>query len=171
MNIRMRAAGFAPVTAILGLALTGPAIAQVNNGCSNATVRGSYVFQITGQILAPGPAAGPVSGVALTTFDGVGNLTQIDHVVHNGVVPVEDWRPAMGTYTVNSDCTGTFTFTPAPTNPADGGPALKVHFVLTNGAAQILTVVSGSPNTPPFTASIVSTGSRLTFPPYGWMFQ
>jgi len=83
------------------------------------------------------------------------------------VVPVEDWRPATGTYTVNSDCTGTFTFTPAPTNPADAGPALKVHFVLTNGAAQIHTAVTGSPNTPPFTASIVSTGSRLTFTTYG----
>jgi len=171
MNIRTRTAGSASAAAILALALAFQANAQVNNGCSNATLRGAYAFHITGQILAPAPAAGPVSGVALTTFDGQGNLTQVDHVVHNGVVPVEDWRPATGTYTVNSDCTGTFTFTPAPTNPADAGPALKVHFVLTNGAAQILTAVSGSPNTPPFTASIVSTGVRLTFPAYGLIGQ
>jgi len=164
---RTRTAGFASAAAILAFALTNPAYAQVDHGCTNATLIGVYAFQITGQILVPAPAAGPVSGVALTTFDGNGNLTQIDHVVHNGVVPVEEWRPATGTYTVNSDCTGTFTFTPAPTNPADAGPALKVHFVLTNGAAQILTAVSGSPNTPPFTASIVSTGSRVTFTTFG----
>lgn len=166
-----KTAGFALVTAILALTTTNPANAQANNGCSNTSLRGSYAFQITGQILAPAAAAGPVSGVALTTFDGLGKLTQIDHVVHNGIVPLEDWRPATGTYTVNSDCTGTFTFTPAPTNPADNGPALKVHFVLTNGANQILTAVSGSPNTPPFVASIVSTGTRLLYPPYGQIFQ
>src|ERR1017187_3904403 len=140
------------------------AYAQVNYGCTTATLQGVFAFQITGQILAPAAVAGPVNGVALTTFDGVGNLTQVDHVVHNGVVPVEEWRPATGSYTVNSDCTGTFTFTPMPTNPADAGPALKVDFVLTNGAAQILTAVSGSPNTPPFTANLLSTGARLPFP-------
>jgi hypothetical protein len=159
---RTRTAGFVSAAAVVALTLTTPAYAQVNNGCANASLHGIYAFHITGQILAPAAVAGPVSGVALTTFDGVGNLTQIDNIVHNGVVPVEDWRPANGTYTVNSDCTGTFTFTPAPTNPADAGPALKVHFVLTNFGAQILTVVTGSPNSPPFTASIVSTGTRLT---------
>jgi hypothetical protein len=168
---RTRTAGFVSAAAMAAFALTSPAYAQTNNGCANATLHGVYAFHITGQILAPAAVAGPVSGVALTTFDGLGNLTQIDNIVHNGVVPVEDWRPANGAYTVNSDCTGTFTFTPAPTNPADAGPELKVHFVLTNNGAQILTVVTGSPNTPPFTASIVSTGNRLTIPPPGVILQ
>ncbi len=161
----------AVLAAAIALTITSPANAQANNGCSITSLQGTYAFQLTGQILAPAAVAGPVSGVALTTFDGLGKLTQIDHVVHNGVVPVEQWRPATGTYTVNSDCTGTFTFTPAPTNPADNGPALQVYFVLTNGANQILTTVSGSPNTPPFVASIVSTGTRLSFPPYGQILQ
>jgi len=168
---RTRTAGFASAAAILALALSSPAYAQVNNGCTNSTLRGSYAFQITSQILAPAAVAGPVSGVALTTFDGAGNLTQIDHVTHNGVVPIEEWRPATGAYTVNSDCTGTFTFTPAPTNPADAGPALKVDFVLTKDADQILCAVSGSPNTPPFTAAIVSAGTRLTFTLFGTINQ
>ena len=164
---RTRTSGFASAIAVLALALANSAYAQVNYGCTTATLQGVFAFQITGQILAPAAVAGPVNGVALTTFDGVGNLTQVDHVVHNGVVPVEEWRPATGSYTVNSDCTGTFTFTPAPTNPADAGPALKLNFVLTGGAAQILTTVSGSPNTPPFTSSIVSTGTRLTNTVFG----
>ena len=168
---RTRTAGFVSAAAVVALTLTASAYAQVNNGCTNASLHGIYAFHITGQILAPAAVAGPVSGVALTTFDGFGNLTQIDNIVHNGVVPVEDWRPANGTYTVNSDCTGTFTFTPAPTNPADGGPALKVHFVLMSFGAEILTVVTGSPNTPPFVASIVSTGTRLTLAAPGAIIQ
>jgi len=83
----------------------------------------------------------------MATFDGAGNLTQVDHVVHNGVTPVEDWRPATGTYQVNSDCTGTFSFFPMPTVTADNSPAIKVYFVICKGATQINAVVSGSPNT------------------------
>jgi hypothetical protein len=151
--------------AVSTLLLSGAGLAQsaanANLGCSLVTVAGTYAFHITGQILAPAAAAGPVSGVALTTFDGFGNLTQIDNVVHNGVAPVEDWRPATGTYTVNGNCTGTFTFYPMPTNPQDAGPALTVHFVVLRDGSQILTVVTSSPNTPPLTASIVSTGFRV----------
>jgi hypothetical protein len=135
--------------------------ANTDFGCSVATLAGTYAFHITGQILAPPPAAGPVSGVALTVFDGFGNLTQVDNVVHNGVAPVEDWRPAVGTYTVNANCTGTFAFYPQPTNPLDAGPALMVHFVLSPDGSEIRTVVTSSPNTPPFTSSITSTGIRL----------
>ncbi len=155
------------LTAILAGMLSRSAYAQAMNGCTNATLHGTYAFHITGQILAPAAVAGPVSGVALTTFDGFGGLTQIDNVVHNGIVPVEEWRPATGSYSVNSDCTGTFTFNPMPTNPADAGPSLRVHFAITNLGAQILTVVTGSPNSPPFMASIVSTGYRLAIPPPG----
>ena len=158
---RMKTDGAVIRLAIFGLAAIGGLHAQGIQGCSNATIAGQYAFTITGSILAPAPAAGPVAGVALTTFDGYGNLTQVDHVTHNGVVPVEAWRPATGTYSVNPDCTGTFTFTPQPTNPADGGPALTVFFVIAQSGAEIRTAVSGSPNTPPFAASINSIGVRL----------
>ena len=146
---------------LLVCALTGASFAQSNNACGNWSIEGTFIFTITGQILAPAAAAGPVSGVAMATFDGAGNLTQVDHVVHNGVTPVEDWRPATGTYHVNSDCTGTFSFFPMPTVPADNSPAIKVYFVICKGATQINAVVSGSPNTPPFVASILSTGTRI----------
>jgi hypothetical protein len=149
-----------PALLAAGLALAQSAGSE-NLGCSNATIIGTYAFQITGQILAPAAVAGPVAGVALTVFDGFGNLTQVDNVVHNGVVPVEDWRPAVGTYTVNTNCTGTFTFTPQPTNPADAGPALLLHFVVTQSGSEIRTTVTGSPNSPLFTAVITSIGVRL----------
>jgi hypothetical protein len=103
-----------------------------------------------------------VSGVAKTDFDGKGNLTQVDHVVHNGTVPVEDWRPAIGSYSINPDCTGWMTFTPQPADPADAGPELKLYIVVLKSGNEIRTVVSGSPTTPPFTSNITSFGVRLT---------
>jgi hypothetical protein len=158
---RMKTGGAVMRLAIFGLAAIGGLHAQGTQGCSNFTIFGQYAFTITGQILAPAAVAGPVAGVALTTFDGFGNLTQVDHVTHNGVLPVEPWRPATGTYSVNQDCTGTFTFTPMPTNPADSGPALTVFFVIAQGGTEIHTAVSGSPNSPAFVASLNSTGVRV----------
>jgi hypothetical protein len=150
----------APALVSAGLALAQSAGTEYL-GCSNSTLNGSYAFQITGQILAPTPVAGPVAGVALTLFDGNGNLSQVDNVVHNGVAPIEDWRPAIGTYTVNANCTGTFTFTPQPTNPADASPPLIVHFVVKRDGSEIRTGVTSSPASAAFMAAIVSIGVRM----------
>ncbi len=122
------------------IALGAAAILVAGTGhafaCSNGMLNGDYAFTITGQILA-GPTAGPVSGVAMTHFDGAGNVTQVDYVAHNGVLPAEEWRPATGTYTVNGDCTGTYQliFT-------DGSPAINAHFVLGKLGREIQSVVS-----------------------------
>jgi len=150
----------APMSSLLLVPFLAATAGHALGACSNQTLHGNYAFTITGQILAPAPVAGPVSGVTVTVFDGEGGLTQVDHVVHNGIKPVEDWRPATGSYSVNSDCTGWMTFTPEPTNLADGGPELKLFIAVTEDGSQIRTVVSGSPNTPPFTANITSVGVR-----------
>jgi hypothetical protein len=78
-------------------------------GCSNWTIKGSYAFTIHGQVLLP-DGAPPllIDGLAKTTFDGRGNLTQLDAVATDGnVAPV--FRLSSGTYSVNRDCTGSFT--------------------------------------------------------------
>jgi hypothetical protein len=153
-----------PIT-ILALATLGllaiPRSASAQEACSNATLNGDYAFTISGQVLAPPPAAGPVTGVALTHFDGQGNMTQIDHVVHNGTLPVEEWRPGSGPYQVNPDCTGWMTIKPEPTVPADGSPELKVVFVISNHGRSIHTVVSGSPTVPAFVANIASSATKV----------
>lgn len=115
---------------------------QANAACSNRTLHGSYAFTISGQILAPPQAAGLVSGVALTVFDGQGGGSQVDHASHNGVPFVEDWRPGSVTYSINPDCTGTMTITPEPTNMADFGPPLHLYIVVTRDGSQVDTVVS-----------------------------
>jgi len=117
------------------------ASARAQSGpCSEKTLSGEYGFTITGQVLA-GPAAGPVTGVAMTHFDGQGKLHQVDHVVHNGVLPAVEWRPGTGTYTVNDDCTGA-----AEIDFTDGSPSLHLRFVLAKRGSEIRTVVS-SPGT------------------------
>jgi len=73
--------------------------------CSNATLRGAFAFDVDGAFLgAPVPLL--LKGVAMTRFDGRGNLTQVDHIVFNGTPPPEDWTPATGWYRLNADCTG-----------------------------------------------------------------
>ncbi|MGA8937660.1 MAG: hypothetical protein WB439_00720 [Acidobacteriaceae bacterium] len=138
-----------------------PSLSYANAACSNGTLHGRYAFTLTGQILAPAPSVGAVSGVALTTFYGDGSLSQVDHVVHNGVLPVEEWRPAVGSYSINSDCTGWMTIEPRPTEASDGSPELKLYIVVSEDGREIRTVVSGSPNAPPFAAVITSIGTRL----------
>jgi hypothetical protein len=75
--------------------------------CTNNTIKGSYAFIIHGQIFTPSGSL-VVDGIAKTIFDGNGNLTQVDAVAVNGN-PLQVWRPGTGTYSVNSDCTGTMT--------------------------------------------------------------
>lgn len=138
--------------------------AQAQGACSNSTLRGRYAFTLSGQIWAPPPAAGTVTGVAMTVFDGNGGGEQVDHVIHGGAAPVEAWRPATITYAINPDCTGTMTITPHPTNPADAGPVLNLDIVVTRDGSQVDTVVSGSPVNPAFAANITSIGVRKNHP-------
>jgi hypothetical protein len=145
---------------LLLVPVAGLVSGQASAACSNHTLHGNYAFHISGQILAPAPVAGVVSGVALTWFDGSGYLNQVDHAVHNGVPPMEDWRPGEGTYSINTDCTGWMTITQHPTDPADGGPELKLYIVVTEDGNEVQTVVSDSPTAAAFAANITSTGVR-----------
>jgi hypothetical protein len=109
--------------------------------CDNRLIEGVYGFTIEGQKLAgPGPV-GPQVGIAITTFDGFGNLTQVDTVVIGGNL-VADFThpPATGTYSVNADCTGTFTIV-----FHDGRPPVTVSMVVVAGGNEIDTVVLPPP--------------------------
>jgi len=52
--------------------------------CSNRTLLGDYASQIEGTILGPNL---PLRGLAMAHFDGKGNITQVDHIVVNGIPP------------------------------------------------------------------------------------
>jgi len=147
------------VLLVLGAVSAVPAHAQTT--CNTSSLSGDYSIRISGAIVA-GPQAGPVNGVNLTHFDGNGGLTSVDHVILNGALPPVDWRAAVGTYTVNTDCTGQATFT----YPDGQSPGLTYYFVLTNYSqnsqfggwryAQMEIVVS----TPAFNITAVGTRTQ-----------
>ena len=128
MDCKFAARFVACAAVILGASVFG--FAQNNSpACNNKLIAGNYGFNIQGTKLGGAGYTGQQVGVAMTQFDGVSALTQIDTVTMAGKV-VADFThtPATGTYTVNSDCTGTFTI-----NFTDGRPPIAVNFVVVDG--------------------------------------
>jgi hypothetical protein len=112
---------------------------NARQGCSNRTLKGDYGFSIEGTILAGTPNAFALRGVAMTHFDGEGNLTQVDFTTRNGVPMSPDWRPGFGTYVINEDCTGS-----AQIIQSDGTPSVNMRLVVVDRGREVRTVVVGN---------------------------
>jgi hypothetical protein len=112
---------FAIAAAIaLGIA---PAARAENKGCSNATLKGTFVHTASGFETAPPAIAGPLVGVGTDTFDGNGNVATTATISLNGnIFPLK----TTGTYSVNPDCTGTYTL-----------PGTRLVFVIANSGNEI----------------------------------
>jgi hypothetical protein len=102
----MRFRNFTLLSAVALIALSS--LISFASECSNSTIQGAYAFTIHGQVFLPNGAALLIDGLAKTTFDGKGNVTQLDAVATNGNV-APGWRNSTGTYSLDPDCTGTFT--------------------------------------------------------------
>jgi hypothetical protein len=129
------------------LALSGVARAGGTNdfGCSEATLKGEYAFGVT-SYTPPGLPNGPPSVVAgIKVFDGKGNLTQRDY--RGDTVPAQ-FSPASGphqekgTYTVDSDCTGSMVINLNAPVPVGSTGVIKILFVISDGGRHIHEVVS-----------------------------
>lgn len=152
------------VAAIAGPMLyAGTALAHRADGCSDETLNGTYGLRVSGEVLEGSTVLQFKDGVDSATFDGKGNFTQEDFVLGNGVfmtgLPTDPDTGfndmESGTYTVNANCTGTFTIN-------EPGPVTIVtKFVLTNGGRTIHAVVD-TLTTPggTFPASIHADGER-----------
>jgi hypothetical protein len=121
------------------------------SACSNASLRGTYVFTLHGQIFLGDGSTLTINGVAKQTFDGNGNFRQVDAVATNGIM-TPGWRPGSGTYSVNADCTGTQTIV------VSGIPDVHLQFVIAQSGNRIHQVVTD--------AGIATTaeGERLQAP-------
>jgi hypothetical protein len=142
------------LAAIAFPALSGAAWAD---GCSNATLNGEYAFGITAytppslQNGLPPPQTEVVAGIKV--FDGQGTLTQRDYQGDNLTGP--DFAPPgqeTGTYTVDSDCTGSMEIN---LNVPGMGGVIDIKFVISNGGRHIHEVVSQF--TPPGASGPVPT--------------
>jgi len=98
-----------------------------STGCTDATLTGNYAFNFSGFGTRGSNPKGnelPVGAVGVFTFDGAGNHSSSFTLVQNAVVSTGN--TASGIYSVNSDCTGSITWT--------GGPAAGVTFnIAVNG--------------------------------------
>jgi hypothetical protein len=106
----------ATVTAlVLGI---GPKAEAENKGCSEASLKGAFAYTSTGFIVAaPIPAlVGPLAEVGTQYFDGKGGITFAFNSSQNGAIGP---GTARGIYTVEEDCTGTFT---------EATPMFTAHF-------------------------------------------
>jgi len=106
--------------------------------CTNATLEGDYGFNISGTRPSAPMAGAPIEtivGVAMTHFDGTGNLTQTDNI-HGSVngSPAPD-RPGTGTYTINANCTGTMTLS------NQGAPTLTLRIVVVDNGNEVRAAV------------------------------
>ena len=110
------------VAAMIGLGVTFPGgtLSKVQaheeelEACSTATLNATYALTFSGfTTRGPVPAAinafTPIAGGGLVTFDGNGNVSASETVSIGGLITSVN---VPGTYTVNSDCTGTFITTP-----------------------------------------------------------
>jgi hypothetical protein len=116
----------------VGLLSVGQGHADDNDGatkCSLKTLKGRYLFATTGTALPPafglqeGDPPLLISVAGYQIFDGKGKGQDFVTVLFNGIkqdLPV----PILTTYTLNSDCTGTYT---------EGGDVTFDIFVSPNG--------------------------------------
>ena len=114
------------------LAVVVTTTSSVYAQCSNATLTGSYGFKQDGFGTHQGGHgnAVPFAGVGAVTFDGAGNALFTTTQVFNSSGG-ELFEAIPGTYTVNSDCTGTVTI-------EDFG--LHFYIVTVGGGAEFLAI-------------------------------
>jgi hypothetical protein len=144
----------------LPLILMAAAAGQAQTVCSNATLKGDYGLQIVGTRPAPSVVSGiqatpgtieQVAGVVVQIFDGAGGFTQTDNV-KGSLSGITFDRPGTGTYSVNPDCSGTFTVN----NP--GAPPLVNRFVIVDNGQAFTTVVVS-----PQAVMVTATGKKMTY--------
>jgi hypothetical protein len=106
--------------------------------CNEATIRGDYGIQIQGTRPAPGGLTESVIGVVMRTYDGHGNIEQVDNVKGSitGIIPD---RMGFGTYEVHPDCTGIARFQPAP------GIVIEERLVIVDNGREIRTMTLSPP--------------------------
>ena len=110
--MRIRFSTIAKAFAVAAITTLAFGIASTANAedkrCSVASLQGTFAYTSTGFIVAAPypPIIGPYAEVGTQTFDGRGGVTFTFNASINGSVGP---ATATGSYTVNEDCTGTFT--------------------------------------------------------------
>lgn len=121
-----------------------------SSGCTVATLNGHYAFTDSGFAAPPrepvilSTPEVPVAATGVLTFNGAGNVSFNFNLAINGSIfpPSSD----TGTYTVNSDCTGSMSFT--------SGDIVPVGFsmVIIGGGTEVVGILTDPGNTQTYDA-------------------
>lgn len=127
---------------LIVLCAASPWVVGASPTCTNASMTGGYGYAISGMLFQSGGAFYTFADSGNLTADGNGTSTGSSTFSESGTVGS---RTISGTYTVNSDCTGSATFTD------NLGNTLHISLVVLGGGQEIDfiqidvgTVVSGS---------------------------
>jgi hypothetical protein len=114
---------------------------QDSKECTNRILQGDYGYAATGVLVGtPGlPLEAQFRSIGVIHFDGKGTLTWVEHTVVNGRLVLPDGAEATGTYTVNSDCSGT-TVVNTPNSPVP----LNQFIVVVKRGREIHTLLDSS---------------------------
>jgi len=138
----------------LAAVITTTSAARAQNVCSNATLNASYAFTDSGfadsgifmRHARVKGAAVPVSALGVLAFDGAGNVSfsTLTLVVNGGISS----ETGSGSYTVNSDCTGSISLT----NGSIAGITFNLSIV--GGGAEVFGLLTSPGNTQSFYAKL-----------------
>ena len=132
-----------PFQGMLAAAIVLPALSGVARaggtddfGCSDATLKGEYAFGVTDYTLPQ-----VVAGIKI--FDGNGNFSQRDYIGDSlRTTRKISQGQETGTYTVNSDCTGSMVINLNAPVPMGSTGVINIMFVISDGGRHIHEVVS-----------------------------
>ena len=113
-----------------------PHVVHAQTGCDATSLNGIFGYNFTGFYFDNIGNTQFFSGSGHFQADGQGNLTGTESDSFSGQIIKAD--PYTGTYTVNSDCSGSFTTTSKAVGSAN------YDFVLTNGRNQMQMVETDS---------------------------
>jgi hypothetical protein len=104
-------------------------------GCSSVSLMGAYAFNYSA-FVSPGsatnfvPKATHAAATGVLSFDGAGNLPAITYTLNSGG-NVNVASADTGSYTVNSDCTGSFT---------DAAVGIHFNIVIIGGGKELVAI-------------------------------
>ena len=121
--------------ALLALSSVRASVSEAS-GCTNASIAGAYGLTATGALFGPNSTRSGIALVGRTVYDGQGGLsgTQTDSI--DGSI---ERVTLTGTYAVQSDCTGSETFTFRPS-----GEVVHADFVVVAQSHAILFIDTDS---------------------------